>query len=396
MKKRISVLFLLIIVFLSPIFLSGCTHEMVSLYIYKMPNKLVYEKGEKLSTEGLKLKNIKTDSALLKVWLKDATFEGFDSETSGKKTITITYGDFSTSYTIFVANKVVTPSENLNDIIESASDGDIILLKEGKYSLDKPLEINSEIVIAGEKGKVEIDGNVIIGGNFASGKYNYVNTINNVSLIGINFSTKNKVEENVLKFEKDYLNSNSSCISAKNLKGLSVINCGFEGFSYGITSETATNCKFINNTFENLKIGGIEISKNCTNSLLKLNIFQNIGNGVVVMKDENTQGNVFGVKIGFNQAENVGVTLFKNSISKIGLNNGNLVYISQKSKGNFTTSNYMKNSAGIILYSSGENNLETSGISVFNNSIGTTLNNILYNTNKNDFLTSSSINFLAP
>lgn len=396
MKKKISVLFLLLIVLLSPVFFSGCTHEMVSLYIYQMPNKLVYEMGEKLSTDGLKLKNIKTDSALLKVWLKDATFEGFDSETSGKKIITITYGDFSTSYKIFVANKVVTVNDNLNDIVETASDGDIILLKEGKYNLDKPLEINSSIVLAGEKGKVEIDGNIVVGGSFSGGNFNYVNNIKNVSLIGLTFKTNNSVKDNVLKFEKDYITSSNACINGNELNGLSVLNCNFSNYSYGVKCETATNCNFINNTFENLKIGGIEITQNCTNSLLKLNIFQNIGNSIVVMENEVTQGNVFGIKIGFNQTENVGVTLFKNSISKIGLNNGNLVYISEKNKGNFTTSNYMKNSAGIILYSSSENNLQTSGISVFNNSIGTTLNNILYSTNKNNFITSSSINFLAP
>lgn len=396
MKKRITVLTLMIILFVSPLFLSGCTHEMVSLYIYQMPNKLVYEIGDKLSTEGLKLKNIKTDSALLKVWLKDATFEGFDSSTSGKKTITITYGDFSTSYTVFVANKVVSPTDNLNDIIETASDGDIILLKEGKYSLEKPLEINSSIVLAGEKGKVEINGNIIIGGSYEDGNYNFVNTIENISLIGLNFSTKSSTEENVLKFEKEYISSTSACVNGKDFKSLSVINCNFSGYSYGILGETGTNCQIIHNTFENLKIGGLEISKNCTNSLIKLNIFQNIGNGIVVMEDENTQGNVFGIKMGFNKSENVGVTLFKNSISKIGLNTGKLTYVSSKTKGNFTTSNFMKNSAGIILFSTGENNLQTTGISVFNNSIGTTLNNILYSTNKNNFITSSSINFLAP
>lgn len=395
MKKRISIL-LIIIVFIFPIIFSGCTHEMVGLYIYQMPNKLVYEVGEKLSTDGLKLKNIKTDSALLKVWLKDATFEGFDSETSGKKTITITYGDFSTAYTIFVANKVVTPSDNLNEIVETASDGDIILLKEGKYNLEKPLEINSSIVLAGEKGKVEIDGNLIIGGNYENGNYNYINTIEEISLIGINFTTTSLIDDNVLKFEKEYITSSSACVNAKDLNGLTILNCNFSKFSYGIKCETATNCNFTHNTFENLKIGGLEITKNCTNSLFKLNIFKNIGNGVVVMKNENTQDNVFGIKIGFNQTKNVGVTLFKNSISKIGLNNGNLVYISEKIKGNFTTSNYMKNSAGIIFYSTGDNNLQTTGISVFNNSIGTTLNNILYNTNETNFITSSSINFLAP
>lgn len=396
MKKKISILFLLIIVLVCPIFFSGCTHEMVSLYIYQMPNKLVYEIGDKLSTDGMKLKNIKTDSALLKVWLKDATFEGFDSSTSGKKTVTISYGNFSSSYSVFVANKVVTSQDDLNNVVETASDGDIILLKEGKYNLTKPLEINSSIVLAGEKGKAIIDGNIIIGGNYTSSSYNYVNTINNVSIIGINFTSKSLVENEVLKFEKEFITINSACINAKDLKGLSVINCNFSSLCYGIKASTATNCKVINNNFNNLKVGGIEISENTTNSLFKLNILKNIGNSVVIMEDENTQGNVFGIKLGFNQTENVGVTLFKNSISRIGLNNGSTIYIKQKVKGKFTNSNYMKNSAGIILFSSSENNLETNGISVFNNSIGATLNNIMYNTNKTNFINSSSINFLAP
>ena len=118
MKKKIKICLLLIILIV-PLLLSGCTHEMVSLYLYTMPSKLVYAKGEELSLKGMVLKNIKTDSALMKVWNNSANFDGFDSTKTGKQTIRVSYGKFTTSFTVYVENKVVSENDNLNEIIAS-------------------------------------------------------------------------------------------------------------------------------------------------------------------------------------------------------------------------------------------------------------------------------------
>ena len=55
----------------------------------------------------------------------------------------------------------------------------------------------------------------------------------------------------------------------------------------------------------------------------------------------------------------------------------------------------MNNSSAIIIHSSGKNNLQTSGLSIFFNSIGSCLNNILYSTNENDVINSSSVNYMS-
>lgn len=394
--KKISILLCLVLIF-GVCFFSGCTHEMVSLYIYKMPNKLVYNIGEKLDTTGLELKNIKTDSALSTIYNSNANFSGFDSTTSGKKEVTISYGKFTTSFNVYVANKVVENQADLLTTINNASDNDIVLIKKGEYNLDSPLEINNnKLTIGGEgKDKTKINGYVIIGGYLNEEEITYSNLAKDISFIGLSFVTKSKTTNGIISFEENSYKENLGGINADKISGLNVIGCSFSGFTTGIKIKDAENCLFTGNRFTKLYIGGIEVTNSIKNSTISKNIITNIGKSVVYLNNENKQDNIFGIKLAFNEETNVGVSLYKNSISKIAVKDLNLIYFNEKTKGNYSSLNYMNNSSAIIIHSSGKNNLQTSGLSIFFNSIGSCLNNILYSTNEKDVINSSSVNYMS-
>lgn len=394
--RKISVFLCLLLCF-GACFLSGCTHEMVNLYIYKMPDKLVYSIGEELDLTGLELKGIKTDSALTSVYNSSANFKGFDSETSGKKEIIVSYGKFTTSFNIFVANKVVNNNEDLVSTLNNASDNDIILIKKGEYNLSSPLEINNKkLIIAGEgSNKTKLNGFVIVGGYFGDGNITYSNLTEDISFIGINFSTKSKVIDNLITFEDENYNSNLAGINAESIKGLKVIGCKFNGFTTGIKIKDAEDCFITANVFTNLYVGGIEVTNNIKNSTISKNIINNIGKSVVYADEDNKQNNIFGIKLAFNQEENVGVSLYKNSISKIAIKDTKTFYLNKKAQGKFSGLNYMYNSSAIIVHSSDKNNLQTTGLSIFYNSVGSSLNNILYSTTQTDNINSSSVNYMS-
>ncbi len=395
--KKFGIIISLVLISFSFMFFCGCTHEMVSLYIYKMPNKLVYEIGEELDLTGLELKNIKTDSALLKIYNNKANFSGFDSQTSGKKEVRISYGEFTTSFTVYVASKIVSTNEELKTAIENANDNDIILIKEGNYKLNSPLEIqNSNIVIGGEgKDKTIIDSFVILGGYLDAGSINYSGTIENISFISVGFETRNSTENNIIKFENENLNQDFACINAKDISNLNVLSCGFKGYSLAIKAQNLQNAFISSNTMNSLLIGGIETTNSTQNVSISKNIINMIGTNVVNVSKQSYQDYIFGIKLALNSEDNLGISIYKNSISKIAGKTGSLKYFNEKIEGDLNGLNYMNKSGAIIIYSTLKNNLQTKGVSIFFNSIGATLNNILYNTTTSNRVNSSSVMYMS-
>ena len=370
---------------------------MVSLYIYKMPNKLVYEIGEELDISGMQLKNIKTDSALLKISNKNANFAGFDSTTSGKKEVTVSYGKFTTSFSVYVANKVANSSEELTNLLENVEDNDIILVKGGEYTFSNPIELNSSnIVIGGEgKDKTKINSFIVIGGYLNNDNINFVNGCTNISLIGISLNMKSEIKNNIIEFENENYKKDFGAINIDEISGINIIDCSFEGFSYGVLANSIENALVISSTFKELYIGAIKVNVSTKNSTFSKNTITSIGSSVVSLEENDKQEFIFGIYLSFNKEENCGVSVYKNSISKIALKNGKLKFFNQISKGNFNSLNYMNNSSALIIRSSDKNNLQTNGISIFFNSIGSSLNNILYNTNEKDKINSSSVMYMS-
>lgn len=395
--KKFGIIISLVLISFSFMFFCGCTHEMVSLYIYKMPNKLVYEIGEELDISGLELKNIKTDSALLKIYNNKANFSGFDSSTSGKKEVRVSYGEFTTSFSVYVANKVVSTGEQLKTAIENAVDGDIILVKQGEYKLDKPIEIqNSDITFGGEgKDKTKIDSFVVLGGYLDGNEINYSGDVQNISFVSIGFETKNKSFNNIIQFENEKINQNIACINAKNISKLNVVSCSFKGYPIAIKAEEMENSYISSNTMSSLLIGGILTTKSTKNVSFCKNIITMIGTNVVNVSNKKEQDYIFGIKLALNSEDNLGISIYKNSISKIAEKNGDLKFFNQKIDDVLSGLNYMHKSGAIILFSTLKNNLQTKGISIFFNSVGATQNNILYNTTNEDRVNSSSVMYMS-
>lgn len=394
--KRIKFL-VAILISISAIFFTGCTHEMVDLYIYKMPNKLVYEIGEKIDTDGIELKGVKTDSALTRISKNKANFSGFDSSTKGKKEVIVSYGNFTASYTIYIANRVVSNDEELKAVMMSLEDDDIVLIKEGNYNLLTGIEIDaSNVVIGGQgKDKTKINSFIIIGGNLNGEEILYTSDVKNISFIGISFETNSRMDNEKITFDNPNYNFTFGAINAKNLEGLNIVACSFKGFSYGLKLEKIENSLITSNDFEKLYVGGIYVTKNTKNSTFSKNIIKNIGQNTVFFNKNEEQEFIFGINLAFESEENAGVSVYKNSISRIAIKDSKVNFINQKTNKTLWNFNYILNSSAIIMRSTGKNNLQSQGISIFFNSMGATLNNILYNTNENDRINSSSIMYMS-
>ena len=78
-----------------------------SIAIESMPTKTTYQIGDALDTSGLKLKLTYSDSTTESV-TTGFTTSGFSSATAGTKTVTISYGGKTTSFTVTVEEAAVT------------------------------------------------------------------------------------------------------------------------------------------------------------------------------------------------------------------------------------------------------------------------------------------------
>lgn len=387
---------LISVLFLCTFLLTGCTYEMVDLYIYKMPNRIVYEIGEKLDTTGIELKGIKTDSALNRIYKNKANFSGFDSSTTGKKEIIVSYGNFTSSFYVYVANKVANNEDELNEILTQLEDNDIVLIKEGNYNLPSGIKIDaSNVVIGGQgKDKTKLNSFCIIGGTLENGQISFSGDVTNVSIIGLKLETTSRVVDRKISFDNPNYNLNLAGINAKSIDGLNIVMCEITGFSYGILVETLNNAMITENNLEKILVGAIYVTNSIKDSTISKNIIKDIGQSVLYI-DEGEQQYIFGLNLAFNSEENTGVSIYKNSISKIALKGDKVNFLQEKTDKINSNINYFSKSSAIIVRSSGKNNLQTKGISIFFNSVGSCLNNILYNTTENDKLNSSSIMYMS-
>ncbi|MBQ3503987.1 MAG: Ig-like domain-containing protein, partial [Oscillospiraceae bacterium] len=84
--------------------LDKMTATLTGIEVAVKPAKTVYEIGESLDTTGLALKATYSDGSV-KTITSGFTTNGFDSSTAGEKTVTVTYGGKSASFTVTVEEK---------------------------------------------------------------------------------------------------------------------------------------------------------------------------------------------------------------------------------------------------------------------------------------------------
>jgi len=78
--------------------------------IVQLPTKTEYVLDESLETDGLQLELIYSDGTT-KIITEGFTVSGFDSETAGEQTITVTYETFTATFTVSVSENVTEPTE---------------------------------------------------------------------------------------------------------------------------------------------------------------------------------------------------------------------------------------------------------------------------------------------
>lgn len=76
------------------------TPKLTGIFIETLPNKLNFELREKLDTTGLVVKGTYTDNSTKEI--TDYTVSGYNALKSGSQTITVTYGDYTATFTVSV------------------------------------------------------------------------------------------------------------------------------------------------------------------------------------------------------------------------------------------------------------------------------------------------------
>lgn len=68
----------------------------------KVPDKVVYERGDNLDTTGMVVTVTDNNGQTRELTADDYTVKGFDSDTAGEKTVTVKYGELEKSFTVTV------------------------------------------------------------------------------------------------------------------------------------------------------------------------------------------------------------------------------------------------------------------------------------------------------
>ncbi len=401
--KKMSIF--LIFCFIVPLF-SGCTSGSSSLMITAYPNKMVYQVGEKFDYSGLKMESYNTDGTNCNTFVSPDEIGEVDTSTAGEKKVKITKGDLSTTFSIYVASKVVEKASDLKQAIAESVDGDIIYIKKGVYkpsdTTDESLYnivIDKKLTIIGDGNKSTIlHGNFLVGAKNINGDYIALDNFEDVKFINLGFQLESTQKDKYLTFEGPYENYDLfGAIKTFNSKNVFISGCSFNGYAYGINSDNIENLTLIKSEFRNIKINAVKVTNDIKSSTIAKNIFMDIGSNSLVL-DGTKQGNVGALYLSFNKKGNAGVIVASNTFVRIGLKTGGLIYANRGADEldamenvSLISGSYINNSAIVFLVSSSENNLEVGGIILSANNFGQTMENIVFGTNKDNIINHAGV-----
>lgn len=408
MKKilfnKISLIFALLIS--ATALFSGCAMNAVSYHITNFPNKIIYEIGEKPNYAGLKIETTNSDGTNTMVGLDGAEISKVDTSTSGEKKVFVKKGSFSTAFNIYVASVVVNDSDNLKEKFQSLVDGDVVYLKAGNYvpksSSDesyKDIVINKSVTIIGDgRRATKIYGNFIVGANLNSGNYETMQNAKDVKIFNIGFKLYYSIKNGLVNYAGPYGKTDKNgAINAFDTKNLSIKNCSFDGYAYGILGNNLNGLTIENNSFRNILKNAIKTTKDTRNASIYKNVFMDIAKNII-SSDNNSQSSLGAIELAFAQKGNAGVIVCKNTFTRIGLCDGGFVFydeasktFSEQTREKLKTSSYINNTAIITLLSSAENDLEVSGIILSTNNYGQALTNIRLNTTANNTIDQNGV-----
>jgi len=404
MKKYIKLFSVIVCLVIVSFTVSGCSLASVSIYVVSPPKKIVYELNEKIDLSGLAIEGLNSDGTDRKIGVNESNIENeIDMTTYGEKTVIITVGELSTSFKIYIPHKRLNPESNIKDEIVSSSNGDIIYLQEGDYKATSQEDekyyniiVNKSLTFIGEKGKTNFGGNFLVGVNKVGEEYQKISDFKDVTFLNINFVLDYTEKDNFIVYNSPQKNTDlNGAIKGFDTNNLTVKNCTFKGYAYGINCDNVKGLSVIRNTFSDLRLSAINITENAETTSIYKNIFMDIAEDTGYVKDD-AQGFVGAIVMNFNQERNVGVIISNNTFTRIALKSGDWVYYNEQAKEYNKTNkledgSYIKNSAIIILKSSDKENLEVSGIILSFNSFGNTLNNLLFGTTTTDFINHNAV-----
>ncbi len=396
LSKVFKTFLAVIILLCSGVLYAGCSRAVVGYHVKALPNKVVYQIGEKVNFEGLKIESVNNDGTYSKFNLSTENISEVDTSTFGVKKVVVQKENMSVSFDIYVANVIVNDSDNIKEILQSTNDGDIVYLRAGNYipinSQDlsyKDIVINKSLIIVGDgMDKTKFGGNFIVGANYDGSVFTKIDNFKNVIFNGIGFELDYEVKNNFINYSGPYDNTDTNgairCFDTQNLQ---ITNCSFDGYAYGVLADTMIGASITKCRFRHIQLTAIKTTTETQNSTIFKNIFMDIATNVVAF-DENSAITTGAISLGFATEGQKGVLVCKNIFTRIALHDGEVVYYNNQSKETATTTDtnifkmsYMKNSAVISMLSITTDDLRATGIILSANNYGQSLQTIYLGAN---------------
>ena len=405
-NKFLKLLIVLMLAFVPAVLFSGCARNIVGYHITSLPSKLVYQIGETPNFDGLKIERLNNDGTHYNLRYSKQNIQDVDTSTFGKKKVKVTIGNMSVAFNIYVANVVVNDSDNIKQIFESLSDGDIVYLRQGRYlpksetdQSYKDVVINKSVSIVGDgKDKTKFGGNFIIGANFDGSVFSKIDNFKNVNIINVGFELKYKTKDGFVNYEGPYGKTDTNgALRTFDTQNMFVSNCSFVGYGYGILAENVNGLTVQNSSFRNIFKNAIRVTNDIKNSTIFNNTMLDIGNNMLVYEDDSLY-HISAISLNFDGGGEKGVQICKNILSRIALHNAQSVYYDDSSKqsalldkNDIFKMSYITNSSGISLFSSAEDDLEVFGVVISTNNINSTLENIYFGERGQNTVSSSGV-----
>ena len=384
--------------------LSGCTSKPMDYYIVSYPNKVVYQIGETVSFDGLKIKTINSDGTHRVVNLQKSDLPQVDTSTSGKKQVVVSHNGISTSFDIFVATTVATDTDDLKTIFANANDGDVVYLKAGNYmpktdddTSYQNIEITKPIFVVGDGAdSTNIYGNFLIGATIVDNQFQKTKT-QNVTIQDLRFCLDYQVTDGLMDYSGPYGSTDKNgALRIFDSKNVTIKNCTFQNYFFGVFAGTANGLAISHCTFKNIFRSAIFAQTDTQNTIIANNVIVDTAKNFVSF-DGDTQSILGAIVLNFATSGVKGVSVCKNTINRTGLHRGDAIYGDQNSKeraqnkkGVFVLS-YVNNTADIVLKSSAQNNLQVNGIVLSANNYGQALANIKMSTTQTDAINANGV-----
>lgn len=395
MKKSLRYIIIAVVVLFCTTIFAGCSSGAVNFYVTSFPTKLVYKVGENVDLSGLKIESINSDGTNTMVSLKDAQISTIDTSTSGVKKVKVSKGELSTSFNVYVADIVITDSDNFKQKIAQAQDGDVVYLTQGNYipqnatdTSYKDVVVDKSVVIIGDgASKTKFAGNFLVGAENSSGEFVAKQNFKNVKFLNIGFEIKHTTQNELFSYTGPYGRADKNgALNIFDTQNMLVFNCTFSGYAYGILGQNVKGLTLKKNIFKNLVLNGVKTTKSTANLTMYQNVFMDIATNVVAIADEQ-QISTGCVELAFATEGNAGVTLANNTFNRTALVTSNVVFYDEYSKQfakqadkSYLVRGYVDNSAIITLLSSAQDDLLVDGVILCNNNYGQARVNIRLNT----------------